>query len=60
VPTDEEIEALARQMWDKREKEFPAFVRQRWEEGSAMARNRALTDARIALTRKCSPWDIDQ
>ena len=48
-PTDREIEAQARKMWDKRELIFPCDSRQSWEKGSPPARNHMLAEARRVL-----------
>jgi len=48
-PTASEIEAEARKMWDERELSFPPHTRQRWEQGSLLARNHMLMEARIVL-----------
>ncbi len=56
MPTDAEIEAQARKMWDKREQEFPPHVRQRWEDGSDMARRLLLMEARRVL-ESGPQWD---
>lgn len=51
------IEALAEKLWNEREKEFPAFVRMSWENGSTMARNVMLDTARRLLTSGPA-WDM--
>jgi hypothetical protein len=53
--TEAEVEAQARKMWDEREQGFPVHVRQRWEDGSAMARCYALADAEEALRAATHP-----
>lgn len=57
MPTDKEIEALAEKLWNEREKEFPAFTRMTWKDGSFMARNLMLMQARRCLTEGPA-WDM--
>lgn len=56
MPNWQEIETQARKMWDTREQEFPPHVRQRWEDGSEMARSLILMEARRVL-ESGPQWD---
>jgi hypothetical protein len=56
-PTDKDIEALAERLWNEREKQFPAFTRMAWKDGSFIARNLMLAQARRLLKHGPS-WDM--
>jgi hypothetical protein len=55
-----EIERRARAMWDEREKRFPRFVRNTWEQGTVFAREQALLDAAAALENEAEATNMDR
>jgi hypothetical protein len=46
----------AKRLWDHREQGFPAYTRQKWSEGTTLARCKALKDAE-AMLRGTAPDD---
>jgi hypothetical protein len=52
-----ECERLARRIWVEREKGFPRFVQQTWEQGTQMARDTTLVEAarRLGLLQNDAP-----
>lgn len=44
-----QVETEARRRWEAREALFPAFARQRWEQGTALARALMVVEAADAL-----------
>lgn len=44
-----DIEQRAREIWDTRERKFPAHTQQTWEQGTDLARTIALNMARLEI-----------
>jgi hypothetical protein len=44
-----QCELLARKIWAEREKGFPKFVQQTWEQGTQLARDTTLVEAAKAM-----------